>query len=193
MKKKGFFVCYKNISHMFVLPSHCRTLITWGHFIGFFQTPYLQFMLGDGVSLKRLVSLQTCVTWTTRTRRAIPQSCWQPSPLWKQRRTCGLWKNSSAVGTWMPKPARWARTLALFPKFMFMLANSALTCTGFPHYTSYHWALTHWPSPKFIWLPGSPRWPNTLTKYWLKPHTGNFSVHCLTPGGVHRNCRAARL
>lgn len=116
---------------MFVLPSHCRTLITWGHFIGFFQTPYLQFMLGDGVSLKRLVSLQTCVTWTTRTRRAIPQSCWQPSPLWKQRRTCGLWKNSSAVGTWMPKPARWARTLALFPKFMFMLANSALTCTGF--------------------------------------------------------------
>lgn len=114
IKKKVFFVCYKNISHMFILPSHCRTLITWGHSIGFFQTPYLQFMLGDGISLKRLMSLQMCVTLTTRTRRAIPQSCWQPSPLWKQRRTCGLWKNSLAAGTWMPKLARWAHLLC-FP------------------------------------------------------------------------------
>ena len=71
--------------------------------------------------------LQMCVTWITRIRQGTPPSCWQPLLPWKQRRTCKLWKSSSPVGMWTPKPARWVHLLADS-----VLAGIAVTCTSAP-------------------------------------------------------------
>ena len=118
-----------------------------------------------GSCLKRLMFLQTCVTWITRIRQGTPPSCWQPSLPWKQRRTCKSWKSSSPVGMWTPKPARWVHLLAGS-----VLAGIAVTCTSAPAML-----LTTEHSP-CAW------WPNTPMKRQLNHtvETSPFSaLHCV--------------